>query len=150
MNPQTLSYHSSEKKWLIATIALTVLGFSLWTYQMTRGLYITDMRNLSSWGLYITMFMFFVGLSAGGLIIATVPRVFQLQGFKSISKVAVYLSICCTVLAAAFIMVDLGRPGRIWHLICLSQFQIALDMVCDRDYNLPHCFYRLPDHNPAR
>ncbi|NTW29046.1 MAG: polysulfide reductase NrfD, partial [Coriobacteriia bacterium] len=71
------------------------------------------MRNLSSWGLYITMFMFFVGLSAGGLIIATVPRVFNLKGFKSVSKIAVYLSICCTVLAAAFVVIDIGRPERL-------------------------------------
>jgi molybdopterin-containing oxidoreductase family membrane subunit len=84
------------------------------------------MRDLTSWGLYITMFMFFVGLSAGGLIIATVPRVFQLRGFKPISKVAVFLSICCTILAAAFIVVDLGRPGRIWHLIAYSNLDSPL------------------------
>ena len=40
----------------------------------------TNMRNLDSWGLYITMFMFLVGLSAGGLIISSAPRVFGVEG----------------------------------------------------------------------
>jgi len=111
---------------LAVTGVIALAGIGLWIYQMSRGLYVTDMRNLTSWGLYITMFMFFVGLSAGGLIIATVPRVFGLRGFKSVSKIAVYLSICCTVLAAAFIVIDLGHPERIWHLIAYANFTSPL------------------------
>jgi len=111
---------------LAVTGLLTLGGIGLWAYQLSRGLYVTDMRNLTSWGLYITMFMFFVGLSAGGLIIATVPRVFGLKGFKNVSKIAVYLSICCTVLAAAFIVIDLGHPERLWHLIAYANFTSPL------------------------
>lgn len=105
---------------------LAVAGLALWAYQLSSGLIVTDMRNLSSWGLYITMFMFFIGLSAGGLIIATVPRVFNLRGFKSVSKVAVFSSICCTILATAFVVIDLGRPERVWHLIAYSNFTSPL------------------------
>jgi len=111
---------TGSQKLIAATAFLTVIGFSLWVYQIVRGLFVSDMRNLSPWGLYITMFMFFVGLSAGGLIIATVPRVFGLKGFKPVSKIAVYLAICCTVLAGLFIVVDLGRPERMWHLLAYS------------------------------
>ena len=46
------------------------------------------MRNFDSWGLYITMFMFLVGLSASGLIISSVPRAFGMKGFGGISKIA--------------------------------------------------------------
>ena len=126
MNIPSISYNSGEKKWLAVTIVLTAIGLLLWGWQLFRGLYVTDMRDLSSWGIYIGMFTFFVGLSAGGLIIATVPRVFDLQGFKSISKIAVFLSICCTIIATALITVDLGRPERMWHLIAYSNFQSPL------------------------
>lgn len=47
---------------------LTVAGLALWGMQLSGGLVQTGMRNFDSWGLYITMFMFLVGLSAGGLI----------------------------------------------------------------------------------
>ena len=47
--------------------ALTVAGVAAWIYQLIGGLGVTGMNNGTSWGLYITCFMFFVGLSAGGL-----------------------------------------------------------------------------------
>lgn len=49
---------------------IMVAGIVLWGVQLSGGMVQTGMRNLSSWGLYITSFMFFVGLSAGGLIIS--------------------------------------------------------------------------------
>ena len=45
--------------------------------QLMFGLGVTGMSNATSWGLYITMFMFFVGLSAGGLIVASSASVFH-------------------------------------------------------------------------
>ena len=52
---------------------LTVVGIACWAMQLSGGMVQTGMRNLDSWGLYITNFMFFVGLSAGGLIIRRCP-----------------------------------------------------------------------------
>ena len=99
---------------------LTVMGLALWFVQLDGGMVHTGMRNLDSWGLYITMFMFLVGLSAGGLIISSAPRVLGVEGFGGISKVAVWTSICCTVLAIAFVVVDLGHPARLWELFAYS------------------------------
>ena len=100
--------------------ALTAVGVAAWIYQLMGGLGVTGMNNGTSWGLYITMFMFFVGLSAGGLIISSVPRAFGMKGFGGISKVAVWTSICCTVLAIGFVVVDLGQPLRLWELFAYS------------------------------
>ena len=105
---------------IVVAAAVTVLGVALWVVQLTGGMSQTAMRNLDSWGLYITMFMFFVGLSAGGLIISSVPKAFGMEGFGGISKVAVWTSICCTVLAIAFVVVDLGQPLRLWELFAYS------------------------------
>lgn len=103
-----------------------IIGIVLWVVQLTGGLVQTGMRNLDSWGLYITMFMFFVGLSAGGLIISSVPRVFGVKGFGGISKIAIWTSICCTVAAIAFVVVDLGQPLRVWELFIYSNFTSPL------------------------
>ena len=84
---------------IVVAAILTVGGLALWAFQLTSGMVNTNMRNLDSWGLYITMFMFLVGLSAGGLIISSAPRVFGMEGFGGVSKIAVWTSICCTVLA---------------------------------------------------
>lgn len=105
---------------IVVAAIVTVAGLVLWGVQLSGGLVQTGMRNLDSWGLYITMFMFLVGLSAGGLIISSVPRAFGMKGFGGISKVAVWTSICCTVLAIGFVVVDLGQPLRLWELFAYS------------------------------
>lgn len=111
---------------IIVAAVVAACGLGLWIYQLTQGLVITNMRNLDSWGLYITSFMFLVGLSAGGLIISSAPRVFGVKGFGGISKIAVWTSICCTVLAIAFVIVDLGNPMRIWELFAYSNLSSPL------------------------
>lgn len=105
---------------------ITLVGIGLWIYQLSAGMVNTGMRNLDSWGLYITMFMFLVGLSAGGLIVSSIPRTFGMEGFGGISKVAVWTSICCTVLAIAFVVVDLGQPLRLWELFAYSNLTSPL------------------------
>ena len=105
---------------IVVAAILTIAGLALWVFQLMGGMVYTNMRNFDSWGLYITMFMFLVGLSAGGLIISSAPRVFGVEGFGGISKIAVWTSICCTVLAIGFVVVDLGQPLRLWELFAYS------------------------------
>ena len=105
---------------------ITVAGIACWAVQLSGGMVQTGMRNLDSWGLYITMFMFFVGLSAGGLIISSVPNAFGMKGFGGISKVAIWTSVCCTCAAIGFVVVDLGGPARLWELFVYSNFTSPL------------------------
>ncbi|MDR0515390.1 MAG: polysulfide reductase NrfD [Coriobacteriaceae bacterium] len=111
---------------IIIAAVVAVAGIGLWVFQGTAGFVNTNMRNLDSWGLYIICFMWFVGLSAGGLIISSAPQVFGIKGFGGIAKVAVWVSICCTVLAVAFVLVDLGGPARVWHLFVYANMTSPL------------------------
>ena len=96
--------------------AVMLVGIAFWIVQLSGGMVQTGMRNLDAWGLYITNFMFFVGLSAGGLIISSIPNAFGMKGFGPISKVAIMTSIACTCAAIGFVVVDLGGPWRLWEL----------------------------------
>ncbi len=127
--------------WVCGIIA--ILGIVLWAVQLTGGMVQTGMRNLDSWGLYITMFMFFVGLSAGGLIISSVPKAFGIKGFGGISKVAVMSSIVCTVAAIGFVVVDLGQPVRLWELFAFSNLGSPLmwDIIVLATYLILSCVY---------
>ena len=110
----------------IVGAVLAVIGIVFWMKQLTGGMVQTGMRNLDSWGLYITNFMFFVGLSAGGLIISSIPKAFGIEGFGDISKIAVWTAICCTVAAIGFVIVDLGGPARVWELFVYSNLSSPL------------------------
>ncbi len=128
---------------IVVAALVTVAGIALWFVQLTGGMVQTGMRNLDSWGLYITMFMFFVGLSAGGLIISSIPRALGMEGFGGISKVAVWTSICATVCAIAFVVVDMGQPMRVWELFVYSNLSSPLmwDIIVLMAYLILSCVY---------
>ena len=123
--------------------AVVVVGVVLWAMQLSGGMVQTAMRNLDSWGLYITGFMFFVGLSAGGLIISSVPKAFGIAGFGGISKVAVFSSIACTVCAIGLVVVDMGQPFRVWELFVYSNLGSPLmwDIIVLSTYLILSCVY---------
>lgn len=101
---------------------LTAIGVACWIFQLVGGLGITGMSNSTSWGLYICMFMLFVGLSAGGLIVASSAHVFGIESFKPIAKPAVILSTVCICVAGMFVLVDLGGIQRIWRMFTGPNF----------------------------
>ena len=89
--------------WVFGVLAL--IGIGCWIYQLIGGLAVTGMSNATSWGLYITNFMFFVGLSAGGLIVASSAHVFNIKSFKKIALPAVICSTVCICCAAMFVLI---------------------------------------------
>ena len=102
--------------------ALVAAGFGTWIYQLERGLQITNMRDNVIWGLYIISFMFFVGLSAGGLIVASAGRLFGVERFKPIVRLAVLEATVTIAIAAILIIPDLGQPGRLYNLFIHSHW----------------------------
>ena len=97
--------------------ALTAAGVAAWIYQLMNGLGVTGMSNGTSWGLYITCFMFFVGLSAGGLIVASSASVFHVKEYKKVALPAVILSTVCICVAGMFVLIDLGGIQRVWRIV---------------------------------
>ena len=102
--------------WIGLLILLIAVGFGVWVYQLNQGLQITHMRDNVIWGLYIITFMFFVGLSAGGLIVASAGRLFDVKQFAPIVRLAIVEAAVTIATAAILIIPDLGRPQRILNL----------------------------------
>ncbi|MCC6618679.1 MAG: polysulfide reductase NrfD [Chloroflexi bacterium] len=102
--------------WIGFLLVVMAVGFATWIYQVTNGLGVTNLRNTVMWGQYILFFMFFVGLSAGGLIVASAGRLFGVTRFAPIVRLAVLEATVAVMLAAIFLLPDIGRPERLWHL----------------------------------
>ena len=103
--------------WIGFLLAVMAIGFGAWVYQLANGLAVTNMRNMVMWGQYILFFMFFVGLSAGGLIVASSGKLFGVQRFTPIVRLAVLEATVAVMLAALFLLPDIGRPERLWHVL---------------------------------
>lgn len=97
--------------------ALVVAGVAAWICQLANGLGVTGMSNGVSWGLYIACFMFFVGLSAGGLIVASSASVFHIAEYKKVALPAIICSTVCICCAGMFVLIDMGGIQRVWRIL---------------------------------
>mgnify|MGYP001772862747 FL=1 len=103
---------------IVSVLGVIVLvGAIAWALEIEYGLILTNMRDVVSWGLYISTFAWFVGVSAGGLILSSSAAIFKIESWKKLSKVASFVSAVVIAAAALIIMPDLGRPDRILNLI---------------------------------
>lgn len=102
--------------WLLLLLLLA-LGLSAWIYELMYGLATTGMRGVISWGLYICTFVFFVKLSAGGLIVASSAEVFEIGALRPLAKLGALTAAVCIFLAGLTLIPDLGRPARILNLL---------------------------------
>jgi molybdopterin-containing oxidoreductase family membrane subunit len=115
--------------WGVAEVILLILaliGLAAWIYQLANGLAATNMTDLVPWGLYITAFMYLVGLSAGGLIVASAGEIFNVAKLKPLAPLAIWLSFICIGLAGLSIIPDLGSPQRIYQLVTNPQWASPL------------------------
>ncbi len=96
--------------WIAAL--LIVIGLAVYAYalQYRFGFVTTGLTDAFPWGLYIQNFMYFVGLSAGGLVTYASVQLFGAKKLEPIARVAVVQAAVCNLLAALFIIPDIGRP----------------------------------------
>ncbi|EMA06292.1 NrfD/PsrC family molybdoenzyme membrane anchor subunit [Haloferax denitrificans] len=116
-------FGSAGKLWVGFLAALVVVGVAAWAYQLTTGLVVTGMRNVFSWGLYIMMFVLFVGLSAGGLIISSAPKFFHSHRYEGFARLGVLVSLACITVAGLLILPDIGRPERLYQFFTSPDFR---------------------------
>jgi len=103
--------------WIALLFGLMALGLYGWIAQWTQGLVVTAMRDIVFWGIYIANFTFWVGASAGGLVVVAIVYVFGVEKFKPITRIAEVQATISLIIALMFILPDLGRPDRILNLI---------------------------------
>ncbi|KAB1197464.1 MULTISPECIES: NrfD/PsrC family molybdoenzyme membrane anchor subunit [Haloferax] len=117
------SFNTKGKLWLGLLGVLMVIGVAAWGYQLSTGLIATGMRNVFSWGLYIMMFVLFVGLSAGGLIISSAPKFFHSHRYEGFARLGVLVSLACITVAGLLILPDIGRPERLYQFFTSPDFR---------------------------
>lgn len=98
---------------------LGALGLGVAVYRWIAGLgATTNLSDGRGWGLWISFDMMSgIGLAAGAFTVAAVVYIFNLKQFYPIVRPAILTGFISYVLAAFTLLVDLGQPQRIWHLI---------------------------------
>ncbi len=103
--------------WMIFLTIFVVMGAGAYLTQLYHGMGITNMRDQVSWGFYISNFTFLVGVAAAAVLLV-IPA--YLHHFKAIKKITAFgelLAVTAVIMAMLFVLVDVGRPDRLWHMI---------------------------------
>ncbi len=100
-------------------VALAVLGFGLFAYgyEQANGMSVTSLRSTgtmggATWGLYIVMVEYFIGVSLAGVAIAAVSRVFRIIELRPIARIAELLTVASLMVGLIAVIIDLGQPIR--------------------------------------
>ncbi|HEY4491344.1 MAG TPA: NrfD/PsrC family molybdoenzyme membrane anchor subunit [Acidobacteriota bacterium] len=113
---------------LWVTLLMFVIGWALfaWIWQLTKGLAVTGLNRPVYWGLYITNFVFFIGVSHAGTLISAILRLAQAEWRRAITRMAEVITVLVLFFGVANVVFDLGRPDRAWYVIRHPNFTSPL------------------------
>ncbi len=101
---------------LIALITLGVIS-ALVRYAYGIGA-ITDLSNSYPWGFWISFDLYCgVALGAGAFTIVAIVEILDLDEFRPLVRPAVLTGLLGYLMVIIALLVDLGQPQRIWHMI---------------------------------
>jgi Ni/Fe-hydrogenase subunit HybB-like protein len=103
--------------WCLFLLAIILVGLSFYAKQHNLGLVETNMADQVSWGLYIANFTYLVGMAAAAVLLVIPSYIYSFKPIKEIVVLGELFAASSIVMAILFVMVDLGRLDRFWHMI---------------------------------
>lgn len=102
--------------WIGSLLAVILAGAGAYVYQLVNGLKVTAMREYVSWGVYMTNFVFFIGVSHAGTLISAILRVTDAEWRRPITRMAEAITVFALLVGAPMVIIDMGRPDRILNV----------------------------------
>ncbi|MCY3021324.1 MAG: polysulfide reductase NrfD [Planctomycetota bacterium] len=103
--------------WVAFLLLLAIQGVAAYYNQARTGLILTNMRDPISWAFYIGNFTFLVGVGAAAVMLVIPAYIYDWKPIKEVVVFGELLAIAAMVMCLLFVLVDMGRPDRFWHLI---------------------------------
>ena len=120
--------HTSWRFYVCFGIFSVIALWGLYGYieQLRYGLIVTGMRDQISWGLYISNFVFFTGISYGGTLISAILRVTDSGWRHPITRLSEAITVFALCVGGPMVIIDLGRPDRMGYLFIHGRIQSAI------------------------
>ena len=112
--------------WVTFLAGCVVLALVAYGIQLRKGLIVTGLRDEVSWGIYISTFVFWVGVSKGGTMVSAILRITNADWRTPMTRLSEAITVLALITGAPMIIADLGRPDRIWHLLRYGRIQSPL------------------------
>lgn len=98
---------------------LVIIGLATALIRFERGLgATTNLGDGRPWGLWISLDLYCgVALAAGGFVMAGAVYIFGLKKYYPVVRSAILTAFLGYLMVIVSLLVDLGQPWRIWHMI---------------------------------
>lgn len=93
-----------------------VVGLVGLVQRATTGHQLAGYGTYIPWGLWVAMYIFFVGVASGAFMFAALDFLFNVPLFKGIGRTALWVALVSLGVGLFQIWIDLGRPERIWRV----------------------------------
>ncbi len=106
---------------IIGLVLIAAYGLYLWIFVQHApiflgsdrgGMILTALSDSVPWGLYVSFFVFWVGVAAAGILFGIAAYVFNDKEFVKVAVFGEVQAIAALVTVLLLIMVDIGRPLR--------------------------------------
>jgi len=107
-------------KWYLCiatSISCLLVGAYCWIQQILHGLGLAGITHPIMWGVYITNFVFWVGIAHSGTLISAVLYLFRAKWRVPIYRVAEAMTVFAVLTAGLFPIIHLGRPWNFYWLL---------------------------------
>jgi len=95
--------------WVAFCAFLTALGMIFWTNQIYKGLGVTGYGQPNMWAVYITDFVFWVGIAHSGTLISAILFLFRVRWRTAVYRCAETMTVFAVLTAGLFPLIHLGR-----------------------------------------
>jgi molybdopterin-containing oxidoreductase family membrane subunit len=120
--------HTGRPFYITVAILLAVMlwAFIAYVTQLRWGLGLTGLNRPTYWGIYITNFVFFIGVSHAGTLISAILRICNAEWRRPITRAAEVITVVVLFIGAANVIFDLGRPDRAYKVITSGHLRSPL------------------------
>jgi Ni/Fe-hydrogenase subunit HybB-like protein len=96
--------------------AFFAVGLMTWLYQMLKGMGVAGINNPVGWGVYITDFVFWVGIAHSGTLISAVLFLFRAKFRNVFNRSAEAMTVFAVMTAGLYPLIHLGRSWFFYWL----------------------------------
>ena len=103
--------------WLAFLAALLFIALIAGLSVFWFGLSITNLTDLVPWGLWITIDLSSIAVSAGAFSLCAGVYLFGLKRYEPIARTATFIGLIGYTMAMLALLLDIGRPDRFWKAL---------------------------------
>ncbi|HKZ42437.1 MAG TPA: NrfD/PsrC family molybdoenzyme membrane anchor subunit, partial [Candidatus Hodarchaeales archaeon] len=105
----------SKKYVILVLLLLGIISFGAyaWLVQLENGLGVTGLSERVFWGVYISNFIFFIGISYSGTLVSAVLRLTQAEWRTSLTRISEVITVVGILVGFSMIFIDMGKPERV-------------------------------------